>query len=321
MTGGHGPGRIASMTQRPAVLIVQPHLGPLSAFLEGDYDVYRLWEHPPLEAEPDIRALVVAGEFPVDQALVERLPNLSLIACFTSGYDGIDVGWARSRGLQVSHAPAVNHEDVADHAVGLMLAARRQIAAGDRAVRAGGWTADSKTITASLGGQTLGIVGLGHIGEAVARRAEAMRLNVRWWGPRDKPAPWPRADSLLALARASDILVVACRADETNRGLISAEVIEAVGPDGLLVNVARGQLVDEDALIAALKAGRLGGAALDVFETEPTDAARWAVVPNTVLTPHTAGATTDAVQGMLRLLLENLAAHFAGQPLKTPVGV
>lgn len=306
------------MTQRPAVLIVQRHLAPLSAFLEGAHEVYRLWEGPPLEAEHDIRALVVAGEFELDKALIERLPNLSLIACFTAGYDGIDVDWCRARGLAVTHAPGVNHEDVADHAIGLILASRRQIASGDRQLRAGGWTAESKTITASIGGQRLGIVGLGHIGEAVAHRAEAMRMAVRWWAPRDKPAPWPRAASLLDLARDSDILVVACRADESNRGLISAQVIEALGPSGLLVNVARGQLVDEDALIAALRDGRLGAAALDVFETEPTDAARWADVPNTVLTPHTGGATTEAVQGMLRLLLENLQAHFAGQPLKTP---
>ncbi|MGO4688580.1 2-hydroxyacid dehydrogenase [Brevundimonas sp. 2YAF1] len=308
------------MTQRPAILIMQRHLAPLSVFLEGAYDVYRFWEGPPVEAAADVRVLVVAGEFELDKALIERLPNLSLIACFTSGYDGIDLEWCRARGLPVTHAPAINHEDVADHAVGLILAARRQIAAGDRQVRAGGWTPASKTITPSMGGQTLGIVGLGAIGEAVARRTEIMRMTVQWWAPRAKAAAWPRADSLIDLARASDVLVVACRADETNRGLISAKVIEALGASGLLVNVARGQLVDEDAVIAALRDGRLGAAALDVFETEPTDPARWATVPNTVLTPHTAGATTEAVQGMLMLLMQNLSAHFAGEPLKTPVG-
>ena len=306
------------MAQRPALLIMQRHLAPLTAFLESQYDVYRFWEGPPVEAAHDIRALVVAGEFPLDKPLIESLPNLQLIACFTSGYDRIDVAWCRARGLAVTHAPGVNHEDVADHALGLILAARRQIAAGDRALRAGGWTVDAKTITPSLNGQRLGVVGLGHIGEAVARRAEVLRMAVKWWGPRDKAAAWPRAGSLLELARDSDILVVACKADDGNVGLISQEVIEALGPDGLLVNVARGQLVDEAALIAALKDGRLGQAALDVFEDEPTDAARWAGVPNTVLTPHTGGATTEAVQGMLRLLMQNLEAAFAGEPLKTP---
>ena len=306
------------MSQRPALLIMQRHLAPLTAFLESQYDVYRFWEGPPVEAAHDIRALVVAGEFPLDKPLIESLPNLQLIACFTSGYDRIDVAWCRARGLAVTHAPGVNHEDVADHALGLILAARRQIAAGDRALRAGGWTVDAKTITPSLNGQRLGVVGLGHIGEAVARRAEVLRMAVKWWGPRDKAAAWPRAGSLLELARDSDILVVACKADDGNVGLISQEVIEALGPDGLLVNVARGQLVDEDALIAALKDGRLGQAALDVFEDEPTDPARWADAPNTVLTPHTGGATTEAVQGMLRLLMQNLEAAFAGEPLKTP---
>ena len=307
------------MTQRPAVLIMQRHLAPLSGFLESAYDVYRFWEGPPIEAAHEIRVMVVAGEAPLDKALIERLPNLDLVACFTSGYDGIDIDWCRQRGLPVTHAPGVNHEDVADHALGLILAARRQIASGDRQVRAGGWTFETRVITTSLAGQKLGIVGLGHIGKAVADRAEAFRMAVSWWGPRPHDAEWPRADSLLALAKASDILVVACKADETNRGLISQDIIEALGPDGLLVNVSRGQVVDEDALIAALKSGALGEAALDVFIEEPTDPARWADVPNVILTPHTAGATTAGVQGMLMLLIENLQAHFAGEPLKTPV--
>jgi len=306
------------MTDRPALLIMQRHLAPLTAFLESEYIVYRFWEGPPLEAQAEIRALVVAGEFPLDKGLIESLPKLELIACFTSGHDGIDVEWCRAQGLAVTHAPGVNHEDVADHALGLILAARRRIAEGDRNLRAGGWTAESKTITPSLKDQRVGIVGLGAIGEAVARRAEAMRMPVRWWGPRAKDSPWPRADSLLELARSSDILVVACKADESNRGLVSRAVIEALGPQGLLVNVARGQLVDETELIAALRDGRLGQAALDVFEIEPTDVGRWADVPNTVLTPHTGGATTEAVQGMLMLLIQNLRAAFAGEPLKTP---
>lgn len=307
------------MTQRPAVLIMQRHLAPLSPILESAYDVYRFWEGPPIEAAHDIRALIVAGEAPLDKGLIERLPALDLIACFTSGYDGIDIDWCRQRGLPVTHAPGVNHEDVADHALGLILAARRQIVSGDRQVRSGGWTAETRSITPSLGGQKLGVVGLGAIGAAVARRAETFRMDVSWWGPRLKDAEWPRADSLSALAKASDILVVACKADETNRGLISREVLQALGPGGLLVNVARGQLIDEEALIDMLKSGALGQAALDVFMEEPTEPSRWADVPNLVLTPHTAGATTAGVQGMLMLLMQNLQAHFAGQPLKTPV--
>lgn len=298
---------------------MQPHLAPLTTLLEGSFTVHRFWEGPPVEAATEIGALVVAGEYPLDKALIDRLPNLKLIACFTSGYDGIDVGWCRARGLAVTHAPGVNHEDVADHALGLILASRRMIVSGDAQVRSGAWTAETRTITPSLKDQRLGIIGLGAIGEAVARRAETFRMSVAWWGPREKPAAWPRAESLIALARDSDILVLACKADESNRGLVSAEVMDALGPQGLLVNVARGQLVDEDALIAALKSGRLGHAALDVFEVEPTPAARWSGVPNLILTPHTGGATTAGVQGMLMLLFQNLQAAFADQPLVTPV--
>lgn len=305
---------------KPAILIVQPHLGVLAPLFEAEFTVWRLWAGPPLEAAGAIRALLVAGEFPIDKGFAESLPHLGLIACFTAGYDGVDVEWARRRGLKVSHSPGVDHEDVADHAMGLVLAAARRIAEGDRAVRAGAWKPTEKTITGSLAGQRLGIVGLGAIGEGVARRAEAFGLSVAWWGPHEKPdAKWPRAESLAALAKDSDILVVAARADGSNNGLISAEVIEALGPDGLLVNVARGQLVDEDALIAALKAGRLGMAALDVFAEEPTAAARWADVPNTVLTPHTAGATVAAVPKMVALTRENLRRFFAGEALANPV--
>lgn len=307
------------MPHRPHVLIMQSPLGLLSPLLESAYNVHRLWEHPPVEAQELIQAAVVLGEAPLDTAVIERLPNLKLLACFTSGYDGIDLDWCDARGLPVTHAPAVNHEDVADHALGLILASVRRIVDGDRTLKAGGWTMDERLITPSMKGKRVGIVGLGLIGEAVAKRVAVMGCSVAWWGPRAKESPWPRAASLKDLARDSDVLVVACRADETNRGLISAEVIEALGPSGLLVNVARGSLVDEAALIAALKAGRLGQAALDVFETEPTDAARWADVPNVVLTPHTAGATSEAVQGMVMLLMRNLAAAVAGEPLVTPV--
>jgi lactate dehydrogenase-like 2-hydroxyacid dehydrogenase len=305
---------------KPAILIMQPHLGVLGPVFETEFTVWRLWAGPPLEAATAIRALLVAGEFPIDKAFAESLPHLGLIACFTAGFDGVDLEWARTRGLKVSHSPGVNHEDVADHAMGLVLAASRGIAEGDRLVRSGAWRASEKKITGSLAGQRLGVVGLGAIGAGVAKRAEAFGLTVSWWGPRDKPeAKWPRAASLVELAKDSDILVVTARADGENVGLSSREIIEAVGPQGLLVNVARGQLVDEDALIAALKDGRLGMAALDVFATEPTAAARWAEVPNTVLTPHTAGATVAALPKMVALTLENLRHFFAGKPLVNPV--
>jgi len=308
------------MSDKPAILVVQPLLSPIAAMLEPDFTVWRLWQGPPLEASHTIGALVVAGEYPIDFALVESLPNVGLIACFTAGYEGIDLAWANERGLKVSHSPGVSHEDVADLAIGLMLAAWRGLLEGHALVREGRWRPAEKRITPSLAGKHLGIVGLGAIGEAVARRAEAFGLKIAWWGPNEKPdVRWPRAASLAALAEASDILVVAARASEANRGLIDQAVIEALGPTGLLVNVARGQLVDEEALIAALKDERLGMAALDVFAAEPTPSERWADVPNVVLSPHTGGSTSGALPKMVALTRENLRRFFAGEPLANAV--
>jgi lactate dehydrogenase-like 2-hydroxyacid dehydrogenase len=308
------------MSDKPAILVAQPHLAPIAAMLEADFTVWRLWQGPPLEASHTIGAIVVAGEFPVDQALVESLPNLGLIACFTAGYDGVDLAWASERGLKVSHSPGVNHEDVADFALGLMLAAWRGLVEGDAIVREGRWRPTEKRITTSLAHRRVGIVGLGAIGEAAARRAAAFGLEIAWWGPNEKPhAPWPRAASLVSLANDSDILIVAARPSEANRGMIDRTVIEAVGPHGLIVNVARGQLVDEPALIAALRAGKLGMAALDVFQSEPTPADRWKDVPNVLLSPHTGGATSGALPKMLALTRENLRRFFAGEPLANAV--
>jgi lactate dehydrogenase-like 2-hydroxyacid dehydrogenase len=308
------------MSDKPAVLIVPPHLNVLTRFLEPDYTVWRFSEHPPIEATRTIRAVLTAGEYSLDVSIADHLPNLGLIACFTAGYEGVDLEWARQRGLKVSHSPGANHRDVADHAIGLMLASVRQILAGDRIVRAGEWRASEKLVTGSLQGRRLGIVGLGAIGAEIARKAAAFDLAVRWWGPNDKPdAPWPRAPGLLDLARDSDILVVCARADDSNRRLIDNAVMEALGPDGLLVNVARGQLVDEGALITALQDGRLGAAALDVFEQEPTPPEHWTDVPNLILTPHIAGATAAALPKMVELTRENLRRFFAGEPLANPV--
>jgi hydroxypyruvate reductase len=305
---------------KPFVLVLHPLLAPLLPLLQERYDAIAWWEEGSAARLDAVEALVVAGEFRLDPAWLETMPRLKLIACFTVGYDGVDVGWARARGIDVAHAQDANGEDVADLAIGLIVAHRRGIVEGDHMVRSGGWQAGPKRITRSLGGARIGIVGLGGIGTGVARRTEAMGMQVAWWGPRPKlDAFWPRADSLIDLARDSDILVVAPRAFAGNVGMIDAAVMAALGPDGLLVNVSRGQVVDEDALIAALRAGTLGGAALDVFREEPTDPARWADVPRTVLAPHGGGATDAAVARMTQMLLANLAAHFAGRPLPTPV--
>jgi lactate dehydrogenase-like 2-hydroxyacid dehydrogenase len=258
----------------PLALIAVPFLTVLEpAFKAGGLATARAWE---LSGDEHawVRSIVHAGEVVLTPEFLEGLPALGLIANVSVGYDGIDVAWCRGRGIEVTHARGLNAEDVADHAIGLLLAAWRNIPALDRTVHEGRWRQEERIGgQPSLGGRTLGVVGLGHIGAAVARRAEALRLNVQWWGPRDKDAPWPRAESVLELARASDILVVACRAEPANRGLISAGVIEAVGPAGLIVNVSRGSMIDEPALRAALKDGKLWRAALDVFAEEPTPGA------------------------------------------------
>jgi lactate dehydrogenase-like 2-hydroxyacid dehydrogenase len=301
-------------TLKPCLMVMHPHLAPVAAQLEADYSVLQAWSGP-RQAELDtVQAVVVAGDAPLDKAELERLPALKLIACFTTGYDRIDIAWAKARGLIVTYAPGANTKDVVDHTVGMIIASRRRFQFGDSTLRSGGWTPDRRIITPSLSGQHVGIVGLGRIGLGVMALCEHLGMVASWWGPRAKSdTPQPRADSLLQLAKASDVLVVCCPSDETNHGLISAEIIDAVGPDGLLVNVARGALVDEDALIAALKAGRLGGAALDVFAIEPTPPERWADVPNTLLTPHMAGATRMGVANMLAMLRANLDAFFDGR--------
>ncbi len=305
----------------PLALIAVPFLTVLEpAFRGGGLTTARAWELTDGE-RPRVRAIVHAGEVVLTAEFLAGLPALGLIACVSVGYDGIDVAWCRANGIEVTHARGLNAEDVADHAIALMLSAWRNIPALDRIVREGRWAQESRIGSQpSLGGRTLGVVGLGHIGAAVARRAQALRLNVQWWGPRpNDEAPWPRAESLLALAEASDILVVCARAEAANRGMISAKVIEAVGPKGMIVNVGRGALIDEDALIAALKDGRLWRAALDVFVQEPTPAERWAQVPNAVLTTHTAGSSNEAIPLMVAQAIDNVQKFLAGEALASPV--
>lgn len=303
------------------VLISHQMLAPTEPGLAAQgYRVLRRWEMAEADAG-EVEAILHAGEIALSPEFLGSLPKLGLIACVSVGYDGVDVPWCRAHGVEVTHADGLNAQDVADHAVGLLIASWREIVTGDRVLRAGEWRqSDRMRPRPGLGGRKVGIMGLGHIGQAVAVRVEAFGMQVAWWGPNPKPdARWPRADSLLDLARDSDILVVACRADASNRKAVDAEVIAAVGPRGLIVNVARGSIIDEDALIAALKEGRLGRAALDVFAEEPTPPDRWADVPGTVLTPHIAGGTVDAVPLMVAQAFENLRRHFAGETLASPV--
>jgi lactate dehydrogenase-like 2-hydroxyacid dehydrogenase len=297
----------------------------MAPILSATYRVRRLWDEDCAvllaEAGDEIAAILHAGDVVLESAFIEALPKLGLIACVSAGYDGVNVAHARARGVEVTHAPGLNADDAADHALGLIIAAWRGIVEGDALVRSGAWgRGQERAPCGSLTGKTVGVVGLGSIGEGVARRVAACGMRPIWWGPRDKPdAAWPKAESVLALAEASDILVVAARADAASRGLIDEAVLRALGPRGLLVNVARGSLVDEEALIAALRDGRLGMAALDVFHTEPTPGTRWADVPNVIFTPHSAGKAAETLMKLVVLTLENLRLYFAGQSLLNPV--
>ena len=309
------------MSAKPLVLICYDLLTPLRGAIEAQgYEVALSWEMP-AERAGEVRAIVHAGEMVLTPEFLSSLPNLGLIANVSAGYDGVDVPWCRAHGIEVTHSEGLNADDVADHALGLLIGGWRNIVAGDRTVRADKWNNHARLSPGpGLKGRKLGVMGLGHIGEAVAVRAEAFGVQVAWWGPNPKPqARWPRAASLLDLARDSDILVVACRADASNLKAVSAAVIEAVGPQGMIINVARGSIIDEDALVAALKSGKLGRAGLDVFAQEPTPAERWADLTNVVVTPHTAGGTTNSLPLMIGQTFENLKRFYAGQPLASPV--
>lgn len=304
----------------PVVLIYDDMLASLQQMLRDDGHEVVLRGDLDAAMAPRVRAVVHANQDPMPLGFLEGLPNLGLLAHVSVGY-AIDLDWCRARGIAVTHARGANADEVADHAMGLLVGGWRQIISGDRQVRAGEWRLESRLDPRpGLAGRLMGIVGLGHIGQAVARRAEAFGMDVAWWGPNPKPGVlWPRADDVLELARAADVLVVTARPDPSNLGLISRDVIEAVGPEGMIVNISRGSLIDEDALVEALRDGRLGKAGLDVFAEEPTPPARWAGVPNVVLTPHTAGSTVDSVSRMLGQTRENLRRFFAGEPLATPV--
>lgn len=305
--------------QRPKILITTPTLGFLEGALSASYETLRLWEMADSATLSGVRVLTCLGH-EILAPVLDRVPDLKLVACYTTGYDGIDVQRCRNRGIAITHAPRATAHAVAEYALALILASFRNVVSGSQVVLAGQWGPGKVLMGRSLKGARLGIVGLGDIGRTLAQLAEALGMQVQWWGPRTKPnVPWPRAATLIDLARCSDVLAVCAKADGSNRHLISAEVFAAMTPTSIFVNVARGQLVDEEALIRVLRAGRLGGAALDVFETEPTPADRWKGVPNVIVTPHIAGATHQSVATMSSLLLENLGRFFSGAPLATPI--
>ena len=300
-------------SDKPGVLIADPRIRGYAAGLS---DLFTMADEP----ADDVIAVISGPQGIVDAALIARLPKLRLIATPAAGLDGIDLKAAAARGVAVTNGGDVHSDDVANHAVALALAARQQIVAGDSVVRGGGWRGDKMPpIRRSIAGDRIGIVGMGNIGRAVAARMAAFTPEIGWWGPRPHDHPWPRHESLRALADWCSILIVCARGDNDNAGLIGAEIIDAIGAEGLFVNISRGHLVDEDALIDALKTGRLGGAALDVFAQEPTEPARWEGVPNTTFTPHSAGMTHEAFAALAALVISNVRSLLTGGELRNIV--
>jgi hydroxypyruvate reductase len=267
----------------------------------------------------DIRAAVTIGSVGISNAMIDALPELGAIVCFGVGVDGIDLAYAANRNIAVTHGRQINHEDVADVAIGLMIAVCRGFTEGERVLRGNAWSPPlAIPPQRRLRGRKLGVVGYGAIGQAIAHRAEAFGLEIKWFGPRAKPeAKHAYEPDLLKLAEWADMLAIAARGDQGR--IITADIIKALGSDGILINISRGSLVDEDALIAALKSGALGGAGLDVFQEEPTPAVRWENVPNTTLTPHLGGGTREALYAGSQNVLENLRRFYAGEPLLTPL--
>lgn len=268
-----------------------------------------------------IRAVVTSGMEPLGADRLALMPNLELIAVTAAGLAGIDLGACRAQGIAVTNSGALNAGDVADFAAALLLASRRGILTGDAFVRAGQWAQGRLWPCGSIGAERVGIVGLGHIGRATAARLAPFGCALRWWGRQSKPGEdWPYEPDLLALASWATTLVVTVAGTEDTRGLVSCAVLEALGPAGLLVNVARGFVVDEPALKQLLRSGGLGAAALDVVEHEPDDGTGWADVPNVILSPHAAGATRESLALLMGGAADNVRRLFSGEPLQRRVG-
>jgi len=269
---------------------------------------------------PHIEVVAAQGETRVSAELMAQLPALKLISVMGVGYDGVDVAEALRRGVMVTHTPDVLNDEVADTAIGLMLCAARQLPAADRFVRAGEWLKGPMPLQRKMTGARLGIVGMGRIGKAIAERALAFRMSIAYTARSAKPElPWDYEASVLALAARSDFLVVITPGGAGTRHMINAEVLQALGPKGVLVNVARGSVVDEAALVSALQTGALGGAALDVFADEPRVPEALLGMPHVVLTPHIGSATHETRQAMCDLAVNNVAAQLAGRPVLTLV--
>jgi lactate dehydrogenase-like 2-hydroxyacid dehydrogenase len=310
---------------KPEILIAGPFYQPQLERLEREFTAYRLWEAKDRDAfvrsrADRIRGIATTGFVGADAALMDALPKLEIISCFGVGVDAIDLPAAAQRKIIVTNTPEVLNDDVADLALALMLAASRRIAAGDRFVREGRWLKGAMPLAVKLSGKRLGILGLGRIGRAIAKRAEAFDMAIAYHSRKPVAGvPYRYHADLVSLARDSDFLVAICPGGPATRHIVNEAVMRALGPKGILVNVARGSVVDEPALVKCLREGALGGAGLDVFEAEPKVPETLFAMDNVVLAPHVGSATHETRNEMGRLTVDNLIAHFAGKPVLTPV--
>jgi lactate dehydrogenase-like 2-hydroxyacid dehydrogenase len=278
-----------------------------------------------LEREPAladrVRGIVTRSNQIVPGEVVERLPNLGIISTNGVGYDGIPMALAAERGIVVANTPDVLNAAVAELCVGSLLALLRRLPHADRFVREGRWREAAFPLATSLAGKHVGIVGMGRIGKEIARRLEQFGVQLAYHGRTDQNLAWRYEPDLLSLARDSDVLIVVAPGGRETARMIDARVLEALGPQGILVNVSRGSLVDEAALIEALQNGRLGGAALDVFEEEPHIDERFFGFENVLLTPHIGSATRETRAAMAQLMLDNLRSYFRSGRALTPVAL
>jgi lactate dehydrogenase-like 2-hydroxyacid dehydrogenase len=313
---------------KPDILVAFPLRHRQMAMLEESYTLHRLDLAKGAEREalldaagPRCTAMVSNGHVVVDRGLLAQLPALKLVACSSAGYDQMDVEAMTERGIKLTNTSEVLCDDVADTALMLMLAVRRRLPEGDRYVRSGDWGRKGMMpLTTSTGGKKAGIVGLGRIGLAIARRCEAVGLTIGYYGRTEKSGnAFAYFDDPVKLAAWADILIVATPGGPSTEGLISAKVLDALGPTGSFINISRGTVVDEPALIRALQERRIASAGLDVYLNEPHPDPAFSDLDNVVLYPHHASGTEETRDRMAQLTVDNLAAFFGGRPLLTPV--
>jgi lactate dehydrogenase-like 2-hydroxyacid dehydrogenase len=266
---------------------------------------------------PKIRGLVQGGGTVTPESLLEALPNLEIISVFGVGYDGVPTGYCKKRGIKVTNTPDVLTDDVADVAVALILMTGRGFVLANRFVQAGEWLRRGPDLTTRLGGRTVGIVGLGRIGKAIAERVEAMQMRVAYTGRKPRDVPYRYVDNVKDLAAQVDFLVIACPGGPATRHLIDTSVLAALGTKGTLINIARGSIVDEAALVRALSDGTIKGAGLDVFEDEPNVPKALLAMDNVVLLPHVGSATRETRQAMGDLCKANLDQWFVERRVLT----